>query len=62
MGISMNYGPSGSRDDSIALERLDENLAAATVELSAGDIRELDDATAAFAVQGGRGTGQEQYG
>jgi aryl-alcohol dehydrogenase-like predicted oxidoreductase len=29
---------------------------------SRDEVRELDDVTTAFAVHGGRGTGQEQYG
>ena len=36
------------------LERLEENLAAADVELSADDLREIDDASAAIEVQGAR--------
>ena len=36
------------------LARLEENLAAATLELSADDVREIDDALAAVAVQGAR--------
>lgn len=36
------------------LHRLDENLGAAAVELSADDLRDIDAATASFTVQGGR--------
>ncbi|MDB5074528.1 MAG: Aldo-keto reductase [Chloroflexi bacterium] len=36
------------------LERLDENVGAATVELSAGDLREIEHAAAQIAVQGAR--------
>jgi aryl-alcohol dehydrogenase-like predicted oxidoreductase len=36
------------------LERLEENLAAADVELSAEDLREIDAASAAIEVQGAR--------
>jgi diketogulonate reductase-like aldo/keto reductase len=49
-------------DALVELARLDENLAAASLELTDDDVRELDDVTATFAVHGGRGTGQEQYG
>ncbi len=41
--------------------RLRENLAAADVVLSAADLEQLDAATAGFAVQGGRGSGHEQF-
>ncbi|HEV7960018.1 MAG TPA: aldo/keto reductase [Rhizomicrobium sp.] len=36
------------------LARLDENIAAAQVELTAGDLREIDDAAAKINVEGGR--------
>jgi aryl-alcohol dehydrogenase-like predicted oxidoreductase len=36
------------------LERLEENLGAADVELSADDLREIDDAAAGIEVQGAR--------
>jgi aryl-alcohol dehydrogenase-like predicted oxidoreductase len=44
------------------LERLDENLGAAEVELTAEEVHELDEVTTNFPVSGARGTGQEQYG
>jgi aryl-alcohol dehydrogenase-like predicted oxidoreductase len=44
------------------LARLEENLAAASLELSAEDLRQLDEATSVFRVEGARGTGSEQYG
>jgi len=44
------------------MERLDENLAAAAIELTPQDVREIDAAAARFNVQGARGTGHEQYG
>ncbi|MBL8097429.1 MAG: aldo/keto reductase [Anaerolineales bacterium] len=44
------------------LERLDENLASAHVELTGEDLREIDAATAAIQVQGARGSGHERYG
>jgi aryl-alcohol dehydrogenase-like predicted oxidoreductase len=43
------------------LERLEENLAAAAIELPSDDLRELDTATSQITVQGARGTGQERY-
>jgi aryl-alcohol dehydrogenase-like predicted oxidoreductase len=43
------------------LSRLEENLAAASVELSAEDLRQLDEVTSVFRVEGARGTGSEQY-
>ena len=44
------------------MERLDENLAAAAIELTPQDVREIDAAAAKFNVHGARGTGHEQYG
>ncbi|WP_348270838.1 aldo/keto reductase [Terriglobus roseus] len=43
------------------LTRLDENLASAEIELSAGDLEEISTILAEIPVQGGRGTGQEKY-
>ena len=43
------------------LSRLEENLAAASLELSAEDLRQLDEVTSVFRVEGARGTGSEQY-
>jgi aryl-alcohol dehydrogenase-like predicted oxidoreductase len=44
------------------LERLEENLGAADVKLTADDLREIDSALSKIRVQGARGTGQERYG
>lgn len=44
------------------LERLDENIGATTVELSADELRVIDAAAAQIAVQGARGSGHERYG
>lgn len=44
------------------LHRLQENLAAADLVLSADDLRRLDEATAGFSVAGARGSGHEHYG
>ncbi len=44
------------------LERLDENLASAHVELTPDDLREIDAVTATIQVQGARGSGHERYG
>lgn len=43
------------------LERLDENLGAAAIALTADDLREIESAAAKITVQGPRGTGDEQY-
>ena len=43
------------------LERLDENLGAVAIELTADDLREIDTATSKIEVRGARGTGKEQY-
>jgi len=58
-----------SRGDSIVpipgtrkLHRLQENLAATDVVLSAEGLRRLDEATAGFNVAGARGSGHENYG
>ena len=42
--------------------RLEENLAAASIQLSTDDLLDIEKATSADAVQGGRGTGGESYG
>jgi aryl-alcohol dehydrogenase-like predicted oxidoreductase len=44
------------------VERLHENLAAATIELTPHDVREIAAAAAKLNVRGARGTGHEQYG
>src|SRR5271163_911196 len=43
------------------LERLEENLGAIDVRLTAEDLREIDSAFSKINVQGARGTGQERY-
>ncbi len=43
------------------LERLEENLGAAAIELTPDDLREIVTASAKIKVQGARGTGKEQY-
>ena len=43
------------------LERLDENLGAAAIQLTADDLREIESAAAKITVEGARGTGQERY-
>ncbi len=43
------------------LERLDENLGAAAIELTADDLRTISAAALEITVQGARGTGKEQY-
>jgi aryl-alcohol dehydrogenase-like predicted oxidoreductase len=43
------------------LHRLEENLGAATIQLTPDDVRKLDDATATFDIRGARGTGVERY-
>ena len=42
--------------------RLEEDLAAASIQLSTDDLLDIEKATSADAVQGGRGTGGESYG
>ena len=42
--------------------RLAENLASAEIELTAEDVREIDEATSALTVHGARGPGDERYG
>jgi aryl-alcohol dehydrogenase-like predicted oxidoreductase len=42
------------------LTRMDENLASAEIELTADDLRRLDE-SASIQIHGARGTGQEQY-
>lgn len=44
------------------LERLDENLGAAAIELSSAELHEIDEVTSQIRVHGERGTGQEKYG
>jgi aryl-alcohol dehydrogenase-like predicted oxidoreductase len=43
------------------MERLDENIGATTVELTADDLRAIDAAAATIEVQGARGSGHERY-
>ena len=43
------------------LERLEENLAAVAVKLSADDLNQIAETTAHISVHGARGTGQERY-
>jgi len=43
------------------LHRLEENLASADIELTADDLREVEDAAAKIEVRGARGTGREQH-
>jgi aryl-alcohol dehydrogenase-like predicted oxidoreductase len=44
------------------LHRLEENMAAADVVLTADDLRDIEEAASRIKVQGARGTGHEQYG
>jgi aryl-alcohol dehydrogenase-like predicted oxidoreductase len=44
------------------LNRLEENLGAVNIELSAKDLHEINDSASNIEVQGARGTGREQYG
>lgn len=44
------------------LERLDENLRAADIQLTPDDLREISTITAKIEVQGARGSGHERYG
>lgn len=43
------------------LERLEENLGALALELTADDLRDIGTATSRIEVHGARGTGQEEY-
>ena len=43
------------------VQRLEENLGAAAIELTPDDLREIDAATSGIEVTGARGTGREQY-
>ena len=43
------------------LHRLEENLGAAAIQLTPGEVRRLNEATATFDIRGARGTGQERY-
>lgn len=43
------------------MERLEENLGAAAVELTADDLRDIDAAAATIEVHGARGSGHERY-
>jgi len=44
------------------MERLDENIGATTIELTADDLRAIGAAAATIAVHGARGSGHERYG
>ena len=41
--------------------RLEENIGAVVIALTADDLREIESAASQITVQGARGTGQEQY-
>jgi aryl-alcohol dehydrogenase-like predicted oxidoreductase len=43
------------------LNRLEENMASLDVELTADDLREIEDAASKIVIQGARGTGNEEY-
>jgi aryl-alcohol dehydrogenase-like predicted oxidoreductase len=43
------------------MERLEENIGATTVDLTADDLRDIDAAAAAIDVHGARGSGHERY-
>jgi aryl-alcohol dehydrogenase-like predicted oxidoreductase len=43
------------------LHRLEENLGAAAIELTSGDLRDIDTATSQIEIHGARGTGREHY-
>jgi aryl-alcohol dehydrogenase-like predicted oxidoreductase len=43
------------------VQRLEENLGAAAIQLTPDEVRRLDNATASFDIRGARGTGQERY-
>ena len=43
------------------LQRLEENLGAAAIQLTPDEVRRLNNATATFDIRGARGTGQERY-
>jgi aryl-alcohol dehydrogenase-like predicted oxidoreductase len=43
------------------LHRLAENMASTEVELTADDLREIEEAASRIEVQGARGTGHERY-
>jgi aryl-alcohol dehydrogenase-like predicted oxidoreductase len=43
------------------LHRLDENIGAVSVELTQGDLRDINEATSKIEVQGARAVGNEQY-
>jgi aryl-alcohol dehydrogenase-like predicted oxidoreductase len=43
------------------VQRLEENMGAAAIELTPDDLREIDAATSGIEVRGARGTGREQY-
>jgi aryl-alcohol dehydrogenase-like predicted oxidoreductase len=44
------------------LERLDENLSAADIQLTPDDLQEINTATAKIDIRGARGSGFERYG
>jgi aryl-alcohol dehydrogenase-like predicted oxidoreductase len=68
MGISFGYGPTTSREEGIAIiraaigggvtttkrHRLEENLGAAAIQLTADDLREIDRAASQIEVHGAR--------
>lgn len=74
MGLSANYGTPPHPDAGIALLRADADrgvtffdtaeaygLASAAVVLTSDDLRQLDEATRSYHVEGARGTGREHH-
>jgi len=60
--VEWALNPRGTRTAVTGCHRLEENLAAASIQLSTDDLLDIEKATSADAVQGGRGTGGESYG
>jgi aryl-alcohol dehydrogenase-like predicted oxidoreductase len=60
MGMSFGYGPAGDKPwivpipGTTKLHRLEENIGAASIELTPGDLRDIENAASQITVQGAR--------
>lgn len=54
MGLSFGYGPAVEKPGTTKLHRLEENLGAAAIHLTAAELRNIDPAATAITVHGHR--------
>lgn len=54
MGMSFSYGPPADKQEMLKIHRLEENIGATAIELSAENLHELESAAAKLPVQDAR--------